>query len=842
MRYVDQTAAAVNTEIFPDTDFDSLFAQGYCLQVTYRPEGFDESDPSVTKLIFDLSDLSDRFIEKYPVAPVIAVPRPARPQLRPTGQPLCLHIFRNRAVALAYAEDGIAVFACGQDKKPKPGVMWRNQSTTDPVTIRAWFKRWPDAITGIDLAKCNKVVVDSDRHNADQDGVAALAALEADPSHEPFEAHPISNTRSGGHHHIFENLADDPLGNGRGALPLGIDIRGHGGFIIAPGSVTPEGSWVADPDTPDFLESHKAGTTPTVPPWLVELIRAKPDHTEKAAPGSEGPRQEHKSEAGPRERAFAQKALDGWYDELAALTDDRNNRLNIGSHRLHRMVARGWLSETEVTSRLERACQVNGEWARKGAAQCQATIASGRKSGLADPHPDLKDNDTDMPEPLRLITVKGITCTPDGEVVEFRPKTKPAAPPTDIESLTDCPGLIGEIVDWIEATARRPNRVFALGAAIAVIGTLIGRRVAGPTDSGTHLYVLGLGRTGAGKQTPMDRATDLLYAAGASHIVGPGEFTSGPAVSYHLEQNPLSLCCQDEFGSFIARINRHNASSWETQVSKLYRELWGLSFRPHNGMQWANRDRKVVHAPAMSLLAFSTPEQFFDALKGGDLTNGFVNRFLVLPGKKERKRMPKLKPIVPENITNALVQLYPWRGVNSYDVSDTNRNHIPIAEMHDWASASAEKRFEAFESALEDRMEATPRLEYFLERTAEMSVRLATIRAAGRNIGNYDFKVDLSDIEWGIALASFAGEQLIAEAGDLMEETPHSRALQKVTNIIREHQPIPHSVLLKKSKLKGKELEDIIKDLRQREDIEVMEEPLPNGGLPRRAYRLMREK
>src|SRR5262249_25234095 len=52
----------------------------------------------------------------------------------------------------------------------------------------------------------------------------------------------------------------------------------------------------------------------------------------------------------------------------------------------------------------------------------------------------------------------------------------------EIEALTYVPGLTGQIVDWIVAGARRPNRVMALG----VIGTLIGRRVEGPTGCATE--------------------------------------------------------------------------------------------------------------------------------------------------------------------------------------------------------------------------------------------------------------------------------------------------------------------------------------------------------------------
>jgi hypothetical protein len=52
---------------------------------------------------------------------------------------------------------------------------------------------------------------------------------------------------------------------------------------------------------------------------------------------------------------------------------------------------------------------------------------------------------------------------------------------SDLEALTHgIPGLVGEIVEFVVLTARRPNRILALGTALTTVGTLIGRRVSGP--------------------------------------------------------------------------------------------------------------------------------------------------------------------------------------------------------------------------------------------------------------------------------------------------------------------------------------------------------------------------
>src|SRR5262249_59080204 len=72
------------------------------------------------------------------------------------------------------------------------------------------------------------------------------------------------------------------------------------------------------------------------------------------------------------------------------------------------------------------------------------------------------------------------------------------------------PGVVGEVIEWIVATARRPNRVLALAAAIPLVGTLIVRRVAGPTRAATHLYAVPVASTRSGAQHPRDCLTRLF--------------------------------------------------------------------------------------------------------------------------------------------------------------------------------------------------------------------------------------------------------------------------------------------------------------------------------------------
>ena len=122
-----------------------------------------------------------------------------------------------------------------------------------------------------------------------------------------------------------------------------------------------------------------------------DFTKAKDDGRRKAN-GGEQPRTN--GAAGIRERAYAQAALDGCAEELAAAASgSRNETLNKLAFRLGRMAARGWITRAEIQAALTEAMQVNGYIDDDGIEAVTATLESGLDAGEKEPHPDLPDQD-----------------------------------------------------------------------------------------------------------------------------------------------------------------------------------------------------------------------------------------------------------------------------------------------------------------------------------------------------------------------------------------------------------------------------------------------------------------
>jgi hypothetical protein len=297
----------------------------------------------------------------------------------------------NLAAALSLAAAGLPVFPAGPDKRPLLAG-WQEKATTEEEQIRKWWGTHPAAVPAIVVGRAGLVVIDCDRHPGGNDGVKAFNTLLRVNGGDLADV-PMTRTARGGAHLFFQQLKGNPLGNARGELPDGIDVRGVGGFVIAPGAVLPNGqSWRPINGTPLLAQAFKTGTIPEVPQWLANVIRRnrKPNGQGIAPSLADMP----SADSSVRGEAYAAAALDGSVAELsAAPTGKRNEMLNAMAFRLGRMIARDWINEETVADALLGACDANRYLREHGHRATMKTIQSGIEAGRKEPHPDLSDRE-----------------------------------------------------------------------------------------------------------------------------------------------------------------------------------------------------------------------------------------------------------------------------------------------------------------------------------------------------------------------------------------------------------------------------------------------------------------
>ena len=136
--------------------------------------------------------------------------------------------------ALSYAKRGIPVFPCEPRGKRPLTYNGFQDATTDEHRIKVWWGRWPAANVAIPTGKeSGLLVLDVDPR---EDGPESLEALERRNGPPPRTAR--SRTGGGGVHIFFRYPPGKEIRNSSGYLGPGLDVRGEGGYVVAPPSRT----------------------------------------------------------------------------------------------------------------------------------------------------------------------------------------------------------------------------------------------------------------------------------------------------------------------------------------------------------------------------------------------------------------------------------------------------------------------------------------------------------------------------------------------------------------------------------------------------------------------------
>jgi len=241
---------------------------------------------------------------------------------------------------------------------------WEPRATTDPGRIGRGWARTPYNI-GIACGPSGLLVIDLDTPKpgevpppqwADEpgttDGADVLAAL-CERHGQPFPAQTFMvRTRRGGLHLYFTAPPGVRLGNttGRNERGLGwlIDTRGHGGYVVAPGS------FVDLPDGTGRYEVIYDRPPAPLPDWLAALLTAL---------RGENPPTECRSVVAGQVRdlgTWAATALSRESERVrAAAEGGRNHALNKAAFHLGQLIAAGVLPEDLARAELYDAASVH---------------------------------------------------------------------------------------------------------------------------------------------------------------------------------------------------------------------------------------------------------------------------------------------------------------------------------------------------------------------------------------------------------------------------------------------------------------------------------------------------
>jgi len=157
--------------------------------------------------------------------------------------------------AIKYLNLGFSIIPVGQDKKPL--IQWKEFQNRKPTEkeVTEWFSNFNITGIGIVTGKISGLIVLDAEKGADFTGLKIPTT-------------PTVNTGGGGVHYYFKLPENFTVKNSVRFRPL-MDIRGEGGFVVAPPSLHPSGKYY------EWAIDFASAKLTNMPKWLTEALQQK---------------------------------------------------------------------------------------------------------------------------------------------------------------------------------------------------------------------------------------------------------------------------------------------------------------------------------------------------------------------------------------------------------------------------------------------------------------------------------------------------------------------------------------------------------------------------------------
>lgn len=698
------------------------------------------------------------------------------------------------AQALLMASLGHSVFplhgmkngkcTCGNATCTDPGKHpcrknYLNNATTDPAIINTWFNGEPELNYGVRLGReigntgKMAMVVDVDRYKVG--GAEALEELEKVHDRLPDTVEVL--TGAGGSHYYF--LADCSL-SFTDKLGANIDLKVNG-YVVGPGSVHASGRRYEMEASSDLFHGCAMAD---LPQWVCDKFSKSATLNEvrvEIAPNAEP--------LLPSERAFIKYDLavisatcsrDGWLKVLMAL-HSRNQSKEMFD------IADEW---SQTCPEKYDAGAVTKAWNsfKPGGGITYETI-----SMMAEEE-RIKDVDISklleslnrmrVAEP-KCVTVASPIVVPDN----FPVPTKLVC---DIPShLLTIPGKLGLMVDWTNATAMKPQPMFAVQAALALGSVAMGRKFRTTNDNWPSLFFLNIGVSGAGKEHAKTAIERVLRAAKFSSMSPASEYTSDSAIDSMLRAHPTHIAIIDEFGYMLKTANAKNNTNGGTARKRLM-EVFGrcggtlqpkaFSTATLNQVQRDGMGPRHVENPALTVLGMTTPTPFYEAVGSGALTDGFLNRLIVVESDLGRQPARFVDQVaMPDDLVRWVRECRIKSGGDLAEVIDTVHSEVPTPTILDF-SGEARRLFTELELRCIERMDELEMhgMAEMYSRVREIAMRVSLIVAHS----NEAYVIGAEHAQWAIDYVTFWADRAISRMADNIADTPFAALCNDVANLI----------------------------------------------------------
>lgn len=341
-------------------------------------------------------------------------------------------------------------------------------------------------------------------------------------------------------------------------------------------------------------------------------------------------------------------------------------------------------------------------------------------------------------------------------------------------------GLMGLIVDHIDRVSRFPQPELALAATIGCMATLAGQKVRDESDTRTNIYLLGLERSGAGKEAARKVVRAVLQAANPA-FAGPERVASGAGAMTAVHKQSVQLMLLDEAGRLFASMQDARNPHLASLVTVLM-QLFTSSDGRWTGDAYSDEAKtKVIDQPCLSIYGTSTPGAFWGGVSTRNVEEGLIGRLCIFTGRGYQAEPRRIRALeLPTAITDVCRWWSRWEPGG--DDTAGIRANPKVLER----TPEAMERYESHEREIcKRRMREDDLRAAIWSRAAEKAAKLALIHAASRAMGAEPDRIELCDMSWAIRVNNWCTRRLYEGCDRHVAANQVEADAKRVMDIIR---------------------------------------------------------
>lgn len=345
------------------------------------------------------------------------------------------------------------------------------------------------------------------------------------------------------------------------------------------------------------------------------------------------------------------------------------------------------------------------------------------------------------------------------------------------------PGLLKDIADYYNATAVKPQPLFAIATGLILGSLVFGRRYnTGDYENYTSLYFLIVAKSGTGKDHVKKIVRSILQSANLKWMERGEGYTASNTVIKSLENQPLQLSFFEEIGQRLKEASNQHKSNAKGVFRKLL-DVWSSCHSFVVGEEFSDGTIPKAENPSLTMVGLSTPKALTDAITEDLIEQGFVNRLLPFISKAERSPTPlnKKRTDPPDKIVQWIKNHYLKGNLVENGIAVMPKPEDEIIVPFD---EGAIKELEQIEKAIIEKSNHLEkiRLDDLLTRNREMVMRISLIVA----VFDDSPEISASHVRWSWCLVDTLYEDYIREIKRKVSGSDFEKAKLECLDFLRK--------------------------------------------------------